>query len=233
MLPYESISDALLDSAEQVGLNIWQSEEHLDPQTLTRTFTLKCLTPSEARLRPSSIQATLAFKWDAAMTVISTLGTEAICEKYHSEDVGCPHALMGCAYEATLALELTYTIPLHIVVDEDIYILKRLERLVKELHRSIIDHGNVVAVDANVRLDNGTLQITHLEARQRWTIGNPLHDLDELQDTFEEACSEARDMILLLADRFAYAGNVDPEEQVSLSFDDGGEDRVYLRPSTA
>ena len=106
MLTYETISDALLDSAEQVGLNVWQSDEQMDPQTLTRSLTLNCLPQGEVTPRASSLQASIAFKWDAAMTAISTIGTEALCEKYHGDNVACSHSLIGCAYEATLTLEI-------------------------------------------------------------------------------------------------------------------------------
>jgi hypothetical protein len=235
MLPYETISDALLDSAEQVGLNIWQSEEQLDPQTLTRTFTLNCLAPGEATLRTSSIQAALTFKWDAAMTAISTMGTEAICEKYHSDDASCSHTLMGCAYEATLTLEISYTIPLHVTLDRDVDIVVRLAHLVQELHRSMVDHHNPVAIDANMRLEDGTMQLIDLKAQQRWMIGNQLHDLDDLQDVFEEACNEVRDMLLALVDRFTYPGRMDADDHLPLSLpiDDNDDERIYLRPSTA
>ncbi len=235
MLPYETISDALLDSAEQVGLNIWQSEEQLDPQTLTRTFTLKCLAPGEATPRASSIQAALTFKWDAAMTAISTMGTEAICEKYHGDGVSCSHTLMGCAYEATLTLEISYIIPLRIPIDRDVDILEQLARLVQELHRSMVDHDNIVAVDADMRLEDGTVQLTHVKAQQHWMIGNPIHDLDDLQDVFEEACSEVRDMMLALVDRFTYSASTDADDHLPLSLpiDDGSDERIYLRPPTA
>lgn len=235
MLPYETISDALLDSAEQVGLNIWQSGEQLDPQTLTRTFTLNCLAPGEATPRASSVQAVLTFKWDAAMTAISTMGTEAICEKYHADGVSCSHSLMGCAYEATLTLEISYTIPLHIPLDGDVDILARLARLVQELHRSVVDHDNIVAIDADMRLEDGAAQLTQLKAQQRWTIGHPLHDLDDLQDVFEEAGSEVRDMLLVLVDRFTYSDSTDADDHLplSLSIDDNSDERFYLRPSTA
>src|SRR4051794_10326770 len=119
MLSYETISDALLDSAEQAGLNVWQSDELIDPHSLQRTFTLTCLPLGQASPRPSSIQASIRFRWDSAMTAISTLGTEALCERYHGDNVACSHALVGCAYEATLALEVSYIVPIHMPVGND------------------------------------------------------------------------------------------------------------------
>lgn len=235
MLTYETISDALLDSAEQVGLNVWQSDEQMDPQTLTRTFTLNCLTPGESIPRPSSIQASLAFKWDAAMTAISTLGTEALCEKYHGDNVACSHSLVGCAYEATLTLEIAYTLPLNMSVGDDTTLIQRLARSVQEVHRSMIDHKNVVGVDATLHLEGMDIRVTQLIARQRWTIGDPIHELDGLEDVLEEACSEVRDMLTAMAERFS--GNTAPETDglppLVLPSDAIDDDRIYLRPPTA
>ena len=167
MLTYETISDALLDSAEQVGLNVWQSDEQLDPQTLTRTLTLNCLPQGEATPRASSLQASIAFKWDAAMTAISTMGTEALCERYHGDNVACSHSLIGCAYEATLTLEIGYTLPLHMAVGDDLGMLQRIARGIQEMHRSMIDHKNVVAVDANIHMESGEARVTQVKAKQR------------------------------------------------------------------
>src|SRR5919206_3174221 len=140
MLSYETISDALLDSAEQVGLNVWQSDEAIDPHSLQRTFTMTCLPPGQASPRPSSIQASVGFRWDAGMTAISTIGTEALCGRYHGDNVACSHALVGCAYESSLALEVTYTIPVHLSIGNDLSVLPRLVRAVQDLHRAMIDH---------------------------------------------------------------------------------------------
>jgi len=233
MLPYESISEALLDSAEQAGLNIWQSEEQLDPQTLTRTFCLSCLPPGEQFPRPSSVQAQLQFKWDAAMTAISTLGTEALCDKYHGPNTPCPHGAAGCAYETSLVLEITYALPAAGAVD-DLQAIQRLGQHVGELHRSLVDHRNMLSVDANVRLDGNEVRLSSIKAQQRWMVGNPIHELSELEDVFEEACSEVRDMLLALQERYGRAALLDADELLSLPLDlDGNDDRVYLRPPAA
>lgn len=235
MLTYETISDALLDSAEQVGLNVWQSDEQLDPQTLSRSFTLNCLTQGEAMPRPSSLQASIAFKWDAAMTAISTMGTEALCEKYHGDNVACSHNLMGCAYEATLTLEIAYTVPLSMTLGDDTTILKRIARSIQDVHRSMIDHKNVVAVDANVHIEGHEMRVTQIKAKQRWTIGDPIHELDGLEDVLEEACSEVRDMLIALVERFSgnTVSDADDLPPIVLPPDASDDDRVYLRPPTA
>lgn len=236
MLTYETISDALLDSAEQVGLNVWQSDEQLDPQTLNRTFTLHCVPQGETVPRPSSLQASIGFKWDSAMTAISTIGTEALCEKYHGDNVACSHSLMGCAYEATLTLEIAYTLPLNLNVGDDISMVQRIARSIGDIHRSMIDHKNVVAVHANMLLDGHHVRVTEIKAQQRWTIGDPIHELDGLEDVLEEACSEVRDMIMALVDRFStsHIGEHDDLPPIILPPDpDDDEDRIYLRPPTA
>lgn len=235
MLTYETISDALLDSAEQVGLNVWQSDEQMDPQTLSRSFTLNCLSQGEAMPRPSSLQASIAFKWDAAMTAISTMGTEALCEKYHGDNVACSHSLMGCAYEATLTLEIAYTMPLNLSLGDDTSILQRITRSIQDVHRSMIDHKNVVAVDANVHMDQQDMRVTQIKAKQRWTIGDPIHELDGLEDVLEEACSEVRDMLIALVERFSgnTVSDADDLPPIVLPPDVNDDDRIYLRPPTA
>jgi hypothetical protein len=236
MLTYETISDALLDSAEQVGLNVWQSDEHLDPQTLTRTITLKCLPQGEATPRASSLQASIAFKWDAAMTAISTMGTEALCEKYHGDNVACSHSLIGCGYEATLTLEIAYTLPLNMNVNDDLGTLQRIARGIQDVHRSMIDHKNVVVMDAGLSLDGGMTRVTQLVAKQRWTIGDPIHELEAIEDVLEEACSEVRDMLLALVERFTGNSLVDVDDQPLIAMPpdlNDDDDRIYLRPPTA
>lgn len=235
MLSYETISDALLDSAEQVGLNVWQSDEQLDPQTLNRSITLNCLLPGEAQPRSSSLQASIGFKWDAAMTAISTIGTEALCEKYHGDNVACSHSLMGCAYEATLTLEIAYTVPLNMSLSDDVIALQRIARSIRDLHRSMIDHKNVVAVDANVKLEGTEPRVTHIAAKQRWTIGDPIHELESLEDVLEEACSEVRDMLLALGERFSGTTIADMDDVIPLVLppDATDDERIYLRPQTA
>lgn len=235
MLPYESISEALLDSAEQVGLNIWQSDEHLDPQTLARSFSLSCLPPGEQLPRPSSVQAQLQFKWDAAMTAISTLGTDALCEKYHGPNTPCPHGAAGCAYETSLVLEVTYTLPAPVGVVDDLQTVARMGQSIREVHRAVIDHRNVVAVDANIRLEGNEVRVRDVKAHQRWMIGNPLHELSELEDMFEEACSEVRDMLLALQERWGRSAMLDGDELLSLplDLDLSDDERVYLRPPAA
>ena len=233
MLSYETISDAVLDSAEQVGLNVWQSNEVLDPHSLQRTFTLTCLPPGQGTPRPNSIQASLSFRWDAAMTAISTVGTEALCERYHSDNVACSHALVGCAYEASLALEINYTIPVHLSIGDDLAVLPRLVRSIQDMHRGMIDHKNVVNVEANVQFAGSEIRITQLKAHQVWTIGDPIHELDGLEDVLEDACSEVRDLLMALAGHLESAKLPDVDAMpmpMRVDFDD---ERIYLRPPTA
>jgi hypothetical protein len=236
MLTYETISDALLDSAEHVGLNVWQTDEQLDPQTLNRTLTLRCLTQGEATPRNSSLQASISFSWDAAMTAISTMGTDAICAKFHGDNVACSHGLAGCAYEATLTLEVGYTVPLQVALGDSIDSLQHAARSIQDLHRSIIDHKNVVVVDGQISLDRTGARAAQIVARQRWTIGDPIHELDGLEDVFEEACSEVRDMLMALSERFNgdSRGEGDDVAPLMLPLDPADdEDRIYLRPPTA
>ncbi len=235
MLPYETISEALLDSAEQVGLNVWQSDEQLDPQTLTRTFALRCLPPGEQYPRASSIQAQLGFKWDAAMTAISTLGTEAICDKYHGSNATCTHTSAGCAYDTSLELEVTYTLPMQFSVEDDFESIVRLGKGIRDVQRALVDHRNLVSVDVNMRLEDGNVRLMEVTARQRWMIGNPIHELGEFEDVLEEACSEVRDMLLGLQERFGPAGLFENDDLLSLPIDIdlNDDDRIYLRPPTA
>ena len=233
MLSYETISDALLDSAEQVGLNVWQSDEAVDPHSLERTFTMSCLPPGQASPRPTSIQASVSFRWGAAMTAISTIGTEALCERYHGDNVACSHSLVGCAYEASLTLAVTYTVPIHRPLGDDMAMLPRLVRSVQEMHRGMIDHKNVVSVDANVQFAGGEIRITQLTGRQVWTVGDPIHELDGLEDVFEDACSEVRDLLVAMTEYFTSSRLPEVDELpvgVPVDFDD---ERIYLRPPTA
>ncbi len=233
MLSYETISDALLDSAEQAGLNVWQSDELLDPHSLSRTFKLSCLPQGLAAPRAHSVQATIKFQWDAAMTAISTIGTEALCERYHGDNVACPHTLVGCAYESSLALEVSYTLPIHMTIDGDLQVLGRLVQSVQDIHRGMVDHKNVINVEANVQFIGSTTRVTALKAKQVWTIGDPIHDLDGLEDVLEEACAEVRDVLTALTGYFATVSAGDVDESPMSMHIDLDDDRIYLRPPTA
>lgn len=233
MLSYETISDALLDSAEEVGLNVWQSDEQLDPHTLQRTFRLSCLPPGLTAPRPHSAQVNLQFRWDAAMTAISTLGTDALCKLYHGDNVACAHDLTGCAYEATLSLEITYTVPVVLALGEDATASTRLIRGIQDLHRGMVDHKNIVTVDAEVQMLGGELRVRQLRARQLWPIGDPLHDLDSLSDVFEEVCSEVRDFLTALTYQIAGDDKTSDGDDSQPMLFDADEDRIYLRPPTA
>jgi hypothetical protein len=66
-------------------------------------------------------------------------------------------------------------------------------------------------------------------------VGNPIHELSELEDVLEEACSEVRDMLLVLQERFGHASLLDSDELLPLPIDIdlSDDDRIYLRPPTA
>jgi len=234
MLSYETISDALLDSAEQVGLNVWESDETLDPHSLLRTFKLTCLPLGQGTPRPNSTQASISFQWDAAMTSISTLGTEALCERYHADNVACSHALLGCAYEATLELEVTYTLPVQLTLNDDLTTLPRLVRSIQDMHRAMIDHKNVVRVDANVQFVGNEIRVNQLKAHQIWSVGDPIHELDGLEDVLEDACSEVRDFLMTLTSHFATSHLPDVDSlPIAMPMELVDDERIYLRPPTA
>ncbi|GAC1353589.1 MAG: hypothetical protein NVS4B8_07210 [Herpetosiphon sp.] len=233
MLSFETISDALLDGAEEVGLNVWQSDERLDPHTLTRTYSLVCLPPGLTAPRPSSPQVTLTFQWDAIMTAISVLGTEAICKVYHGDAVGCAHELSGCAYEASLPLEISYTLPFSGSSGADQDFLVRMTRAIQDLHRGLIDHKNVVEVRMQMQVAQGEAQLREIKARQVWMIGDALHDVDGLANVLEDACSEVRDFLPILTQRFGNSNRVVDAEDPSIQLTMDDEDRIYLRPPTA
>jgi hypothetical protein len=102
------------------------------------------------------------------------------------------------------------------------------------VHRSIVDHKNIVAMDANLHLEGYQIRVTNLKAQQRWTIGDPIHELDSLEDVLEEACSEVRDMLLALSERISGTATHDVDDLSPLTLPlDEGDDRIYLRPPTA
>ena len=231
MLSYESISEALLESAEEAGLNIWQPDEALDAHTLQRTFTLICLPPGEMLPRPNGPQVRLRFHWDAAFTAISLLGTDALCRLYHPDDASCPHGEAGCAYEATLPLEIEYTIPVGVPIQDDPALLVRLLRKVQDIQRSLVDHSNGLTVDAEVQSVGSTLQVRHVRARQTWTITEPLHDLDVLEDVLDDACNEVSDVFETLLEQLNGTPRP-PHTDMDMTLDPD-EERIYLRPPVA
>ena len=67
-------------------------------------------------------------------------------------------------------------------------------------------------------------------------MGDPIHELESLEDVLEEACSEVRDMLIALVERFTGNALADTDDLPPIVLppdlhDD--EDRIYLRPPTA
>jgi len=148
--------------------------------------------------------------------------------------VACSHALVGCAYETALTLNVTYSIPVQLTLGDDLAVLPRLVRSIQDMHRGMIDHKNVVRVDANVQFAGNDIRVNQIKAHQIWTIGDPIHELDGLEDVLEDACSEVRDLLMTLTGHFASAGLPEIDElPVSLPMDLVDDERIYLRPPTA
>ncbi|GIV96285.1 MAG: hypothetical protein KatS3mg057_0942 [Herpetosiphonaceae bacterium] len=229
MLTYENVVTLLLSASERQQLNIVLSQEQLDTHALVRTFMMTCL-PRGTR-DPNAFQprVTVSFRWDPALTTISIIGSEGICDLYHAPDQSCPHADVGCAYDAMLEIEATYQIPIPEEHTEDIASVVGLAASTRDLLASTVDSSEDLEVRVQLVFDSGGASVSQLEAIQRWLIDDDLHEAETLGQTFAEICAEVAEALEALAGHEPPPPSLGSERD----HDDLGDHLTYLRPPTA
>jgi hypothetical protein len=230
MLTYETLVTILIGEAERTGLNVQFSQEQIDPHTMTRTFTMTCLPAGIMLPRPDIPFATLSFAWEAALTAISVMGSEALCDLYHDPDDPCTHADLGCAYDAMIEVNLMYEVPLSEQKRGDISNVPGLARSLQLITSEATHDRQPLHVDIQMQFTSDYHAfIGQVAARQEWVLDEALHDESDLREAFNEICRETNRTINALAGFDTPeqpAGNRDDEEPVI-------DMRTYLRPPTA
>ncbi|MBA3468272.1 MAG: hypothetical protein H0T53_01385 [Herpetosiphonaceae bacterium] len=229
MLTYETIITILLGGAERTGLNIQFSQEQIDPHTMSRTFSMTCLPTGVPEPRPDVPYATMSFIWDAALTAISVMGSESMCDLYHDPDETCPHNDLGCAYNAEIDIDVMYEIPLSDTQRREISNVPTLARSLQIITSESTHDQQPLDIDIQMQFTSTYHAfIGRVAARQQWTIDEPLHEEEDLQEVMREICRET------VRTLNALAGFETPHP---LTLEDEAEPlidvRTYLRPPTA
>ncbi len=239
MLTYESLVTLLLSGAEQTGLNIQFSQEQLDPHSMTRTFTLTCLPSGVREPRLNVPFATLSFTWDSALTALSVLGSDALCDMYHAPKEHCIHHDDGCAYEAMLDLNVVYDIPLSEEQRLNLAGIPVLARSVQALTAPLSRTKLPLDIDVQIQFTSSYQAfVGQVSGRQQWTLDSHLHDEDELREEMNALSQELRLTLNALAE-FSPPSDEDFEDFDFDEFmlDESSEDlldlQTYLRPPAA
>lgn len=230
MLTYETIITTLISEAERTGLNVQFSQEQIDPHTMTRSFTMTCLPTGVLLPRPDVPFATLSFAWEAALTAISVMGSESLCDMYHDPDEPCPHAEIGCAYDAMVDVAVMYEVPLSEAKRHEIGSVPSLARSLQLITSETTHDHEPLHIDIQMQFTSDYHAfIGQVAARQEWTLDEALHDETNLHEIFREICREMLRTINALAgfetSNTPFLPQDDDDPMIDL--------RTYLRPPTA
>lgn len=229
MLTYETLVTILIGEAERTGLNVQFSQEQLDPHTMSRTLNITCLPTGVAEPNMDVPFAVLSFTWDAALTAISVMGSDSLCDLYHDPDEQCLHDELGCAYDAELDLDIVYEVPLTDAQRRDIANVPALARSLQVTTSEATHDRQPLDVDIQMQFTSDYHAfVGRVTARQQWLVNEQLHEEDELREVMFGMC---RETVRILN---ALAGFKTPTPAVSEDEDDPQIDvRTYLRPPTA
>lgn len=230
MLTYETLVTILLSGAERAGLNIQFSQEQIDPHAMVRTFTMTCFPYGITDTRIEVPYATFAFSWDAALTAISVVGTETICDLYHDPDEVCVHNDLNCAYEAILELDAAYEIPLQETARRNVTSILATATALQQVSSELTTDQEPLDIEMLVQF-TGTQSsfVNRITLRQQWILDEQLHDEDLLRKTLRAVCSEFGNILNELAGFDAPTLPIDSDDEETPRIDM----RTYLRPPTA
>jgi hypothetical protein len=229
MLTYENFVAVLLGAIERSGLNIAYTQELLDTHALGRSLSITCL-PDEVEddngPEEPPLRAVVAFRWSPEFTVFSLRGGDSLDNIEHFVD----ERLFAQSYAGpSLAVEVTYHLPLAFEQQRDVASLPMIAHLIQELHGSLVEEGEVMRVDSTLTFDpGGAARVRALTALRVWNLSDALYDVDLLALTFEELCTELHAMLELLYVQFGSASDDFQGDSQSLPLD-----RRYLKPPTA
>jgi hypothetical protein len=141
------------------------------------------------------------FFWPAEYTALSLYGNEVICDLYHEENVACKHRNR----QANLftELEIEYLLPYEFVrqLDSDEGIEKTARRI-RQLFADIVEHDNIVAVEAKALYAGDELQLSSVKAGHIWVLEDELLEQDSLKEALDDICEEMRTVLMRFVKEF-------------------------------
>jgi hypothetical protein len=197
---FEMVVGALISAASEAGLRLFEAASTLDTTTLERRFSASCV-PQDWH-HPVDLWAEMRFYWPAEYTALSLYGDEVICDMYHAENVPCRHQKEPASLFTELEVE--YLLPFEFVrrLDSDEGV-ERTARRIRQLFTDIVEHDNIVGVEAKALFTGDELQLSSIKAGHVWVLDEELSDHMLLRGAFLEICQEMRTVLLRFNQDFA------------------------------
>lgn len=196
---YEQFVSTFIATAAEAGLRLFDASSTLDTTSLERRFSAACA-PLEWT-PPLELWVETRFFWPAEYTALSLYGDEVICDLYHEETVSCRHRNR----QANLftELEIEYLLPYEFVrqLDSDEGVEKTARRI-RQLFTDIVEHDNIVAIEAKALYTGDELHLSTVKAGHIWVLEEELADQDALKDALNDICQEMRTVLLRFAKEF-------------------------------
>ena len=197
---FEMVVGALISAASEAGLRLFEAASTLDTTTLERRFSASCV-PQDWH-HPVELWAEMSFYWPAEYTALSLYGDEVICDMYHAENVPCRHSKEPASLFTELEVE--YLLPFEFVrrLDSDEGV-ERTARRIRQLFTDIVEHDNIVGVEAKALFSGDDLRLSSIKAGHVWVLDEELSDHILLRGAFLEICQEMRTVLLRFNQDFA------------------------------
>lgn len=197
---FEMVVGALISAAGEAGLRLFEAASTLDTTTLERRFSASCV-PQEWH-HPVELWAEISFYWPAEYTALSLYGDEVICDMYHAENVPCRH--QNQAASLFTELEVEYLLPFEFVrrLDSDDGV-ERTARRIRQLFTDVVEHDNIVGVEAKALYTGEALQLSSIKAGHVWVLDEELSDHTLLRAAFLEIGQEIRTVLTRFSQEFS------------------------------
>jgi len=128
-------------------------------------------------------------------------GDEVLCDMYHSETVSCRHRNRRASLFTELEVEylLPFDFVRHLDNDEGV---ERTARRIRQLFTDVVEHDNIVGVEAKALFAGESLQLSSIKAGHVWVLEEELNDPLMLRTAFGEICNEMKTVLLRFYQEF-------------------------------
>ena len=196
---FEMVVGSLITAAMQAQLRLFEAGSTLDTTTLERHFSVSCAPQDWPH--PPALWAEISFYWPAEYTALSLYGDEALCDLYHSEAATCRHRNRHASL--LTELEVEYLLPLDFVrrLDNDEGV-ERTARRIRQLFTDVVEHDNIVGVEAKALFAGDSLQLSSIKAGHVWVLEEEMNDSLALNTAFTEICKELKTVLVRFQQEF-------------------------------
>lgn len=196
---FEMVVGSLITAAVQAQLRLFEAASTLDTTTLERRFSVSCAPQDWPQ--PPELWAEIRFYWPAEYTALSLYGDEVLCDMYHSETASCRHRNRRASLFTELEVEylLPFDFVRHLDNDEGI---ERTARRIRQLFTDVVEHDNIVGVEAKALFAGNNLQLSSIKAGHVWVLEEELNDPLTLRTAFGEICNEMKTVLLRFYQEF-------------------------------